>query len=122
MIFIDVTIGKGKVISYPVSIELLEDGNVRSVFNGVSHTSVFSFKEKPWPQKCTISFQIPTLKLPKDTEPTFVQYKGSFKSSLLNPKIVFIRGRIYKSAGSSTFWKKTKKIGTKRHWNAEISV
>lgn len=116
---LDLEGGEGNVLSYPVAIELLEGNRVKSFFEGEEIESSFTFTERQWPQKCSISFQIGSLKQPLDSVPTNLLYKGSFKVSVMNPKIVLMRGSLYKVAGKS-FWKNKKKCGkfkgTKRRY------
>lgn len=95
----DIEIGKGKVISYPVSIQLLDNGTVISSFGDVEYTSTFKFREKQWPRMCRIEFQIRSYKAPGDTEPSAMLYRGYFKKSLLNPDLIFMRGKVYKASG-----------------------
>ena len=74
-----------------------------SSFNDEEFTSKFEFKERPWPKKCSISFSIPSAsfdtKTSSDSRPpnAVLHYKGSFKVSLLNRKVVLMRGSVYKS-------------------------
>lgn len=47
---------------------------------------------------------------PKDKEPVKMFYKGYFKRSIMNTKVVLIRGKVYKLMGK-LFWKQQKKCG-----------
>eukprot|EP01036_Dinobryon_divergens_P023723 gene23725-32105_t len=120
----------GNTLSYPVAIELLSDGTVVSSFNDEEFTSRFEFKERPWPEKCSISFSIPSASFDTKTSSdrnsirspnAVLHYKGSFKVSLLNRKVVLMRGSVYKSAKKLFNWKTKQKCGrfkgTKRRYS-----
>ena len=106
----DVEVRKGVILSCPATIEFLDDSTLLTFFNDEEYKSEYSFKEKNWPQKCSISFNAKTFQGPKDAEPVNLYYHGYFKRSLLNPNIIFIRGKVYSLKGKS-FWKKQQKIG-----------
>ena len=106
----DVEVRKGVILSCPATIEFLDDSTLLTFFNDEEYKSEYSFKEKNWPQKCSISFNAKAFQGPKDLEPVNLYYHGYFKRSLLNPNIIFIRGKVYSLKGKS-FWKQQKKIG-----------
>mmetsp|Transcript_31514 Transcript_31514/g.45369 ORF Transcript_31514/g.45369 Transcript_31514/m.45369 type:complete len:299 (+) Transcript_31514:1241-2137(+) len=113
----EIRLPRGNSLSYPVAIELLKNGTIISSFDDEEFRSEFEFKERPWPKKCTISFRIPSVRLDvvDDNEEvmsseekassgsgllrpdTVLLYKGSFKVSLLNRKVVLMRGAVYKA-------------------------
>jgi hypothetical protein len=102
----DIEIGKGNIVSYPVSIQLLSNGTIMSYFENDAMKSAFAFKERKWPKRCSIEFQIKSFKAPhrsqgEQEQPVSMLYKGYFKRSVLNPKLIFMRGKIYKISGKS---------------------
>ena len=106
----EIEVRKGIILSCPATIEFLDDSTLSTFFNDEEYKSEYSFKEKNWPQKCSISFNAKAFQGPKDAEPINLYYHGYFKRSLLNPNIIFIRGKVYSLKGKS-FWKQQKKIG-----------
>lgn len=75
-----------------------------SSFDDQEFQSNFTFKEREWPKKCTISFSIPAASFStvaeeeRGTPDTVFLYKGSFKVSLLNRRVVLMRGSVYKTS------------------------
>lgn len=102
-IYQDINVGNDEdVLSYPVSVELLENGTVVTRRNGEEHMAPFKFTERQWPQKCSIEFELKTF----DSDGGSVSsapllYKGYFKRSLLNNLIVIMKGSLYKTSGKS---------------------
>ena len=101
---------RNKISSYA---ELLNNGTVISSFDDETFRSTFEFRERPWPKRCTISFSIPSFSFEKETEAqrgeekgqvkaskpdSVLYYKGTFKVSLLNRKVVLMRGSVYKAS------------------------
>ena len=95
----EIEVRKGVFMACPATIEFLEDGSVVTMCEGQEYKSDFSFKERSWPRKCTISFQARAFQGPKDPEPVAMYYKGYFKRSILNPNVVLIRGKVYRLSG-----------------------
>jgi len=106
----EIEVRKGIILSCPATVEFLDDSTLLTFFNDEEYKSEYKFKEKNWPQKCSISFNAKAFQGPKDSEPINLYYHGYFKRSLLNPNIIFIRGKVYSLKGKS-FWKQQKKIG-----------
>jgi hypothetical protein len=106
----EIEVRKGIILSCPATVEFLDDSTLLTFFNDEEYKSEYAFKEKNWPQKCSISFNAKAFQGPKDSEPINLYYHGYFKRSLLNPNIIFIRGKVYSLKGKS-FWKQQKKIG-----------
>ncbi len=100
-IYQDVELDKNAVFSYPVSIELFEDGTVTSKYNNIEHNSTFKFVERQWPKKCSIEFEIKTYKSEEDVEPVALLYKGYFKRSMMNTQVVFMKGRLFQTTGKA---------------------
>lgn len=106
----EIEIKKGIFVNCPATIEIKEDGTVTTIFDGQEYKSEFIFKERSWPRKCTIQFNARAFQGPGDAEPRNMFYKGFFKRSLLNPNVVFIRGKVYRLSGKM-FWKAQNKCG-----------
>jgi hypothetical protein len=100
-IYQDVELQKDSVISYPVTIELMEDGTIKSRYNNVEYNSTFKFVERQWPKKCSIEFEILSHKNDDDPEPTPLLYKGYFKRSMMNSQVVFMKGRLFQTTGKA---------------------
>ncbi len=100
-IYQDIDINDGAVFSYPVSIELMEDGTIKTKYDNTEHNSTFKFTERQWPSKCSIEFEIKSFKSEEDSEPVPLFYKGHFKRSVLNNQIVFMKGRLYQTTGKA---------------------
>ena len=116
----EIEVRKGVFVACPATIEFLEDGSVVTTCEGQEYKSEFTFKERSWPRKCTISFQARAYQGPKDPEPVAMYYKGYFKRSIMNPNVVLIRGKVYRLSGK-LFFKRQEKCGrfkaTKRRYN-----
>ena len=101
------------------AVVVLEDGTIVTTCDGQEFKSEFVFKERTWPRKCTISFQARAFQGPGDSEPVAMFYKGYFKRSILNSKVILIRGKVYKLSGQM-FFKQQVKTGkfkaTKRRY------
>lgn len=106
----EIEVRKGVFIACPATIELQEDGSVVTTCDGQEYKSEFTFRERPWPRKCTISFQARAFQGPKDPEPVAMFYKGYFKRSIMNPKVILIRGKVYRLSGK-LFFKRQEKCG-----------
>jgi len=106
----EIEVKKGIFVNCPATIEIKEDGTITTTFDDQEFKSEFIFKERAWPRKCTIQFNARAFQGPGDAEPRNMYYKGFFKRSLLNPNIVFIRGKVYRLSGKM-FWKAQNKCG-----------
>lgn len=96
----DINIRPGVIINFPATIEFFEDDTLKTQFEGKEYISKFSFVEKSWPAKCSITFEAKACVLGGDIEPVSLLYKGYFKRSLMKPNVILIRGKIYKTSGS----------------------
>jgi hypothetical protein len=92
----DVEVRKGAYVSCPATIELCDGGEVRSYFEDAECVTSFTFRERAWPKYCTISFEAEAFQGPQDEAPVRMFYRGRFKKSILNPNMIFIRGRMYR--------------------------
>jgi len=95
-IYQDIEIRHGVFVSCPASIELFENRTLISHFNGSAFVTSFKFIDRSWPRPCLIQFEAAIFKSPLDHEPIRFYYKGYFKKSMMNNKIILIRGKVYK--------------------------
>lgn len=95
----EITLRKGIVVSCPSTFELLKNGTVVTTFEDHVYHSPYVFKERQWPRYCTIQFEARAFKGPGDKEPVVMLYKGYFKRSILNSKVILMRGRVYRTTG-----------------------
>lgn len=89
----------GSEVVEAASIEVLRNNTARSRCRGVTALRPYSFTQRPWPRRCSISLEAPTHIYPGASEPSNVMYKGYFKRSLMNRDVVFIRGSVYQTRG-----------------------
>jgi hypothetical protein len=106
----DVQVSKDASITCPATLEFTEQGQVVTSFNGKVYTSEFKLTIRPWPRKCTISFEATAFQGPKDKEPVSMYYKGYFKRSIMNPNVILMRGKVYRLKGKF-LWKSQKRCG-----------
>lgn len=107
----DVDLGVGAIVSCPATIELLDGGVCLSYFEDQECVTKFTFRERAWPKYCTISFEAEAFQGPNDDSPVRMQYRGKFKKSIMNPNIIFIRGRMYRVTRNVFGAKKRVKCG-----------
>jgi len=121
----DVEIGKGAMVSCPATLEFCDGGEVRSYFEDQECITHFTFRERAWPKYCTISFEAEAFQGPNDDTPVRMFYKGKFKKSILNPNVIFIRGRMYRIRRNVFGAKKRLQVGkfkmTQTRYSLDIS-
>mmetsp|Transcript_35611 Transcript_35611/g.36321 ORF Transcript_35611/g.36321 Transcript_35611/m.36321 type:complete len:259 (-) Transcript_35611:64-840(-) len=105
----DVFLKRDVMYSCPATITFLKNGTVITTSNGKEYRTNFEFKERAWPRACRIEFDAYAFQGPYDTEPIRMFYKGYFKKSLFDKKILLMRGKMYRMAGK--LWKKRTKCG-----------
>lgn len=97
----DINIRPGVSITFPASIEFFEDGTLKTKFEGKDYVSSYKFVEQSWPLRCSIEFDARACVIGNDPEPVSLSYKGYFKRSIMNPRVIFVRGKIYKTSGNT---------------------
>ena len=97
----EVEIKEDVIINCPATIHLMENGTVETYFEDKQYHTTFILTEKSWPLACRIEFEAYAFQSPYDKEPVLMKYKGYFKRSLLNPRVLLIRGRIYRTVKKS---------------------
>ena len=95
----EIVIRKGVSINCPSTFELLKNGTVLTFYEDKVYATEYIFKERKWPRYCTIEFQARMYKGPGDKLPVMMFYKGYFKRSILNTKVILMRGRVYRISG-----------------------
>ena len=95
----EIIIRKGVSINCPSTFELLKNGTVLTFYEDKVYATEYIFKERKWPRYCTIEFQARMYKGPGDKLPVMMFYKGYFKRSILNTKVILMRGRVYRISG-----------------------
>lgn len=105
----DVEIKPGIIYSCPATFKLLLNGTIITSCNGKVYHTKYTFKERKWPQTCTIKFDAFAFQPPGEAEPINLLYSGFFKRSILNKKVLLMRGKVYQMAGK--LWKSKKRCG-----------
>lgn len=95
----DINVSDGVIINFPATIQFLRDGSVKTNFEGKEFTSKFEFTENKWPRKCLIKFDAQACILEGHDEPVSLSYVGYFKRSIMKPKLILMRGKIYRTSG-----------------------
>jgi hypothetical protein len=97
------------------NVEFTPRGDVIVKFFG-DDTKLFAtqylFRERNWPQSCTIEFEARAFQGPNDSSPVLMKYKGYFRRKLADPSVVKIVGHIYTVQKKG--WRRGdgKKVGT----------
>ena len=99
----EIVLRKGVSVSCPSTFELFKNGSLATSFEDKVYLSTFTFKERNWPRYCTISFEARAFKGPGDAEPVPMMYKGYFKRSIFNSKVILMRGRVFRSSGKMLY-------------------
>jgi hypothetical protein len=97
----DIQIRSGVIINFPATIQFFEDGSLKTQFESKEYLSKYEFIENSWPRKCIIKFEARACILTGESEPVLLSYKGYFKRSLMKQNVILMRGKIYKSSGST---------------------
>jgi hypothetical protein len=110
------------ILDVPAVLELFRGHQVSLICNGIEHKSEFEFEERyalyhwntpltfddvvccrSWPRRCTVEFRAsvtPHAGHRSNNQAMQLHYRGHFKRSMMNPNIVLLRGKIYKTEGS----------------------
>jgi hypothetical protein len=78
------------------------------------YETTYLFRERSWPQSCSIEFEARAFQGPNDDEPVLVRYKGYFRRKLADSSIIKIVGTIYEVRRPG-LWRKGRggrKLGT----------
>ena len=64
-------------------------------YQNQTYVSTYLFRERSWPQSCTIEFEARAFQGPQDEEPVLMRYKGFFRRKLVDSNVIKIVGYIY---------------------------
>lgn len=83
------------LISCAANIELTPRGEVLVRYQDQVFVSIFLFRERNWPQSCTIEFEARAFQGPHDAEPIRIRYKGYFRRKITDHSVVKMIGHMY---------------------------
>jgi len=78
------------------------------------YETTYLFRERSWPQSCTIEFEARAFQGPQDEEPVLMKFKGSFRRKMADSRVIKIVGNIYE-VPQKGLWQKGRtgrKVGT----------
>ena len=78
------------------------------------YETTYLFRERSWPQSCSIEFQARAFQGPHDEEPVLMKFKGSFRRKMADSRVIKIVGNIYE-VPQKGLWRKGRtgrKVGT----------
>jgi hypothetical protein len=90
----------GKSITEAVTICFNKNGTCHTRFRGKSYVSYYTFTQRSWPRHCILEFEAKTLRDELYDEPQQLIYRGHFKRSILNKKVISLRGTLFRLTGS----------------------
>jgi hypothetical protein len=99
-------------ISCAANVEFTSRGDVLVKYGGKTYVTPYLFRERGWPQSCSIDFEARAFQGPNDDEPIMVRYKGSFRRKIADSNIVKIVGTIYEVKRKGLWKGQPRKIGT----------
>ena len=94
------------------NVEFTPKGDVMVKYDDQTFVTPFLFRERTWPQSCTVEFEARAFQGPHDEKPVLMRYKGYFRRKLADSNVIKIVGDIY--AVSKTGWRRGdgKRIGS----------
>mmetsp|Transcript_2469 Transcript_2469/g.3639 ORF Transcript_2469/g.3639 Transcript_2469/m.3639 type:complete len:323 (+) Transcript_2469:146-1114(+) len=94
------------------NVEFTPKGDVIVNYDDETFVTPFLFRERNWPQSCTIEFEARAFQGPHDERPVLMRYKGYFRRKLADSNVIKIVGDIY--VVSKTGWRRGdgKRIGS----------
>mmetsp|Transcript_19796 Transcript_19796/g.29746 ORF Transcript_19796/g.29746 Transcript_19796/m.29746 type:complete len:321 (-) Transcript_19796:1536-2498(-) len=94
------------------NVEFTTKGDVMVKYDDQTFITPFLFRERKWPQSCTVEFEARAFQGPHDEKPVLMRYKGYFRRKLADSNVIKIVGDIY--AVSKTGWRRGdgKRIGS----------
>ena len=99
-------------VSCAANVEFTPRGDVIVKYGEQAFVTPFLFRERGWPQSCSIDFEARAFQGPNDEEPILVRYKGSFRRKIADSSIVKIVGTIYEVKRKGLWKGQPRKIGT----------
>jgi hypothetical protein len=76
-------------------VEFTPRGEVVVKFEDEVFTTTYLFRERSWPQSCTIEFEARAFQGPNDEKPVLMRYKGYFRRKMADSSVIKIVGHIY---------------------------
>lgn len=109
---LDQSIGDKLSTVCAANVELTLKGDVIVNYDDQTFVTPFLFRERNWPQSCTIEFEARAFQGPHDEKPVLMRYKGYLRRKLADSNVIKIVGDIY--AVSKTGWRRGdgKRIGS----------
>lgn len=101
-------------MSCAANVEFTPRGEVMVKYKDETYETTYLFRERSWPQSCTIEFEARAFQGPHDEEPVLVKYKGYFRRKMADSRVIKIVGHIYEVPRKG-LWRKGRrgrKIGT----------
>jgi hypothetical protein len=102
-------------ISCAANVEFTPRGDVLVKYQNQTYETSYLFRERSWPQSCTIEFEARAFQGPYDEEPVLMRYKGFFRRKLVDSNVIKIVGYIYEVPRKGGMWRgggKGRKVGT----------
>jgi hypothetical protein len=82
-------------ISCAANVEFTPRGEVVVKYKDEIYETTYLFRERSWPQSCTIEFEARAFQGPNDEEPVLMRYKGYFRRKMADSRVIKIVGHIY---------------------------
>ena len=101
-------------ISCAANVEFTPRGDVLVNYQNQTYETTYLFRERSWPQSCTIEFEARAFQGPQDEEPVLMRYKGFFRRKLVDANVIKIVGYIYEVPRKGRMWRgggKGRKVG-----------
>ena len=101
-------------ISCAANVEFTPRGEVVVKYQNETYETTYLFRERSWPQSCTIEFEARAFQGPNDEEPVLMRYKGYFRRKMADSSVIKIVGNIYEVPRKG-LWRKGRtgrKVGT----------
>jgi hypothetical protein len=102
-------------ISCAANVEFVPRGDVLVKYQDETFETTYLFRERSWPQSCTIEFKARAFQGPHDEKPVLMHYKGFFRKKLVDSNVIKIVGYIYEVPRKGGMWgggRKGRKVGT----------
>lgn len=101
-------------ISCVANVEFSPRGEVIVKYKDDVYETTYLFRERSWPQSCSIEFEARAFQGPNDEEPVLMKFKGYFRRKMADSSVIKIVGNIYEVPRQG-LWRKGRtgrKVGT----------
>jgi len=92
---LDQSVGNEASTVCAANVEFTRRGDVLVKYEDQTFVTSFLFRERSWPQSCSIEFEARAFQGPHDDTPVLMRYKGYFRRKLADSKVIKIVGHIY---------------------------